>query len=153
MTAPGSSPPGWYADRGGWRWWDGARWGEWRAAAAPPPSGSNTGLAAFAHIGGLLAGFLVPLIIYLTADHQDRFLREQSAEALNFQITFTIVSFGALLLSIPIALITFGLGLLLVVPAMMAFGIAALVFMIQGAVAANRGDEYRYPINIRLVKP
>ena len=164
MAGPGSPPPppGWHPDRGGWRWWDGHQWGEWRPASTPAAAGltsstrsagTNTGLAVLAHLGGLLAGFVVPLIVFLTADHEDRFLREHSVEALNFQLSITIASFAAILLAIPIAILTIGLGLLIVIPALFAAGIAALAFMIQGAVAANRGESYRYPINFRMVKP
>jgi len=47
---------------------------------------------------------------------------------------------------------TIGLGLLITVPAAIAVSIAALVFMILGAVAANDGREFRYPVSIRFVK-
>jgi hypothetical protein len=153
MSASPSPPPGWHPDRGGWRWWDGTSWGEWRPADSPAPAAANTGLGVLAHLGGLLAGFVVPLIVFLTADHQDHFLRENSAEALNFQITITIGSLAVMILSVPVALVTLGLGLLVLVPAFIVALIAALVFMIQGAVVASRGEVYRYPVNIRLVQP
>jgi uncharacterized Tic20 family protein len=50
------------------------------------------------------------------------------------------------------SIFTFGIGVLLVVPAAIAVSIAALIFMIMGAVAANDGREFRYPLSIRFVK-
>jgi uncharacterized Tic20 family protein len=67
---------------------------------------------------------------------------------MNFQFTLLIFSVAALVFSV----FTIGLGLFIVIPAGFALGIAALIFMIMGAVAANEGREYRYPITIRFVK-
>ncbi len=92
--------------------------------------------------GHLLAvGFWGPLIIYLISKPEQRFARHHAAEALNFSITLTI------------ALIVSGLSMLLLIgfvlfPIVL---IAGLVFHIIAAVAANRGEWYRYPINLRLV--
>ena len=36
--------------------------------------------------------------------------------------------------------------------ALMMVPIVALVFMIMAAIAANKGEPYRYPVNIRLIK-
>jgi uncharacterized Tic20 family protein len=30
--------------------------------------------------------------------------------------------------------------------------VVAMVFMIVGCVRANRGEQYRYPVNIRMVR-
>jgi uncharacterized Tic20 family protein len=59
-----------------------------------------------------------------------------------------IFGVGAAIFSI----FTIGIGLFIVIPAAIAFSIAALIFMIMGAVAANEGNEYRYPVSIRFVK-
>jgi uncharacterized Tic20 family protein len=67
---------------------------------------------------------------------------------MNFQLTLLIFSAVAVVFSI----FTFGIGVLLVVPAAFVVSIAALIFMILGAVAANDGREYRYPVSIRFVK-
>lgn len=89
-------------------------------------------------------GWAAPLIIFLVFKDRSRFVRDQSAEALNFQITL-IVAYVAIGL---LTLITFGLlSILFLVPV-----ILVIVFGIMGAIATNRGESYRYPINIRLVK-
>jgi uncharacterized Tic20 family protein len=67
---------------------------------------------------------------------------------MNFQLTILIFTAAGTIFSI----VTLGVGLLIVLPAFIALGIAALIFMIMGAVAANQGREYRYPLTIRFVK-
>lgn len=99
--------------------------------------------AMLAHLGGLLISFLAPLVIWLVLRERGAYVEDQAKEALNFQITLAIagVAFGI------ITVITFGIGGIL----FLAF-IVALVWMIQAAIATNRGEPYRYPLNIRLVK-
>jgi uncharacterized Tic20 family protein len=150
----GNAPPGWYPDASGrQRWWDGSEWGQVApGSAAPPPAGQPAGAAAttgtdpktlamLAQLLGIFTGFLGPLIIYLVNGEKDPYVRHHSAEALNFQITLFIAY------AISAVLIIVLIGLLL----LPAVWIASLVFMIQATIAANRGEWYRYPINLRLV--
>jgi uncharacterized protein len=97
--------------------------------------------ATLAHISGLLFGFLGPLVIYLVMKDKGRFVRSQSLEALNFQITVAI----AAIVSAILILVLIGLFLLPII------AVAAVVLMIMAAIAANRGEEYRYPLTLRLV--
>lgn len=102
--------------------------------------------AMFAHLSGLawlLGGWaIVPaLVIFLVFKDRGIYVREQAAEALNFQITVLL----AMIVSGILVLILVGFLLLIVV------GIAAIVFAIIAGVAANKGENYRYPFNIRLV--
>ena len=114
---------------------------------------SSNSTAMWAHIGGILTSFIVPLIIRSTdTARRDRYVREQSTEALNFQLLWLILSVGLslaiLLLSIP----TFGVALLLFVP-LSFLPILIIIFGIMAAVAASRGENYRYPMMFfRLVK-
>lgn len=139
MSTP---PPGWYPDgAGGWRWWDGQRWGA-PAPQGPAPGGTDPRtMAMLAHLLAIFTGFIGPLIIYLTSGRDDPFVRHHSAESLNFQITVLI----AYIVSFVLILVLVGLLMLMVV------GIGALVLEIVGSVAAYRGEWWRYPVNIRFV--
>jgi uncharacterized Tic20 family protein len=141
------APAGWYPDPSGqMRWWDGQQWGQVQASAtsATPAQASTTDpktMAMLAQLLGIFTGFLGPLIIYLINGEKDPFVRHHSAEALNFQITILIgyvISF--VLMLVLIGFLTF-----------FVIWIASIVFMIQATIAANRGEWYRFPINIRLV--
>jgi uncharacterized Tic20 family protein len=100
--------------------------------------------AMLAHLGGILLSFVAPLIVWAMYKDRDEFLKDQSTEALNFQISVLIAYVAALIL----AGVT--LGLLSLLP--MLVWVANLIFCIIGGMAANRGERYRYPIALRLVK-
>lgn len=102
---------------------------------------ANTGLAAIAHVLGLVTGFIGPLIIFLVKQ-EDEFVQDQAREALNFQITVLI----GLIISWILAFIFVGFVLMVVVL------LADLVFCIMATIAANNGEQYRYPVCLRLIK-
>lgn len=125
------------------------------AAAAPLSPAEDKQWASFAHFGGLL-GILPSLIIYLVFKDRGALTRQESKEALNWQITFTIafivlqiivaIVSGALLFTSAYGLVTL-LGFL---PFLL--WVANAIFSIMGGVKVNGGGAYRYPFAIRLVK-
>ena len=119
-------------------------------APPPPPSGAapqeDRTIALITHLSGIIAGFIVPLIMWLiNKDKPEKsWLTDQSKESLNFQITIVIA------IVIAIILMTVTLGLLFFLPALV--GIVNIVFCILGGVASNKGESYRYPFALRLIK-
>ncbi|MFG1943620.1 DUF4870 domain-containing protein [Nonomuraea sp. NPDC048826] len=107
----------------------------------PRPGTDDTTMAMLAHLLGLLVSWVGPLIIYLMKKDESPYVRDQSAEALNFQITMFI---GYMIAGI-LTILVIGFLLLPIV------WVVALIFQIQAAIAAQRGENYRYPVNIRLV--
>lgn len=101
-------------------------------------------LAMLTHLSGILFSFLVPLVVWLINKDkpEKRFLVDQSKEALNFQITLLIGYLVGMVLTIILigALLNFVLW------------IACIVFSIVAGLKANGGEEYRYPVALRLVK-
>jgi uncharacterized Tic20 family protein len=108
--------------------------------AAPSRDAKN--LAMLAHLLGIFTGFLVPLIIWLIKKDEDAFIDDQAKEALNFQITATI----ALIIA------SFSIYILIGCVLFPAVLIADLVLGIMAAMAASRGEQYRYPVALRLVQ-
>ncbi|RIX28187.1 DUF4870 domain-containing protein [Amnibacterium setariae] len=114
-------------------------------APAAPLSPSDERLwATLIHIGGIVIGFIAPLLGYLLLKDRSPFVRDNSRNALNFQITVAIAAVVAYILTI----VT--LGLLFFLP--LAVAIVNVVFCIIAAVAANRGEVYRYPLTIAFIK-
>ncbi|WP_214414301.1 DUF4870 domain-containing protein [Sphaerisporangium fuscum] len=107
----------------------------------PRPGSDDTTMAMLAHVLGLFTSFLGPLVMYLVKKDESPYVRDQAAEALNFQITLFI----AYAVSTVLAIVIIGFLLMLVV------WVGSLILMIMAAVAANRGENYRYPMNIRFV--
>jgi uncharacterized protein len=98
--------------------------------------------AMLAHLLGIFTCFVGPLVIWLVKKDEHPFVDEQGKEALNFQITVAIAYVAASLLSF------LCIGFLL----FPAVGVVDLVFCILACVAANKGEHYRYPVSIRLIK-
>lgn len=89
------------------------------------------------------ANIIGPLIVWLTKGKESAFVNDQGKEAVNFQITMTIISLVIFVLSYVVPIIGI-LGLLVF--------LVNLVFIIIAGLQAKQGIEYRYPFNIRLVK-
>ncbi|HZY89334.1 MAG TPA: DUF4870 domain-containing protein [Gemmataceae bacterium] len=114
---------------------------EERTSALSIPSNSEERqMGLFCHLGGALLGFLVPLIIWVMKKDTSKFLDDQGKEALNFQLTLLIGHFVAGLT------ICFTFGSL-----NGTLWLLGLIFGIMGGQAANKGEVYRYPINIRMI--
>ncbi len=106
-----------------------------------PSTQEERTLALLCHLGGIIGGFLVPLIIWLIKKDQSRFLDDQAKEALNFQLTVLIASV------ISAASVFVFIGIVLF-PAVMVLNI---VFCVLGGTAANQGKLYRYPLTLRMI--
>jgi uncharacterized Tic20 family protein len=111
-------------------------------APPPPLSPDEERLwATLVHVGALLLGFLAPLIAYLVLRDRGPFIRWHTAQALNFHLTVLI---GYLISGVLILLL---IGFVL----FFAIYVLTIVFAILAAVAANRGEYYRYPMTIPFV--
>src|SRR5450756_176613 len=113
------------------------------AGPPAPMSDSEQRLwATLAPIGPIILGFVAPLVIWLLYRERGQYVEDQSKEALNFQITVTIAAAVS-------GLLIFAIIGLVLLPIVL---IVALVLMIMAAIAANKGQAYRYPFSLRLVK-
>ncbi len=97
------------------------------------------------------AGFLVPfpggsiigpLILWAVKKDGMPFVNEQGKEAINFNITVSIIAV--------VCMFTFWLILPMIL--MFAVGVAAIVLIIIAAIQSNEGKHYRYPWILRFVK-
>ena len=117
-------------------------------APPPPPSGDapqeDRTIALITHLSGIVAGFIVPLIMWLiNKDKPEKsWLTDQSKESLNFQITILI----AYVICVVLSAVLIGAFLMPIV------WLVNLVFCILGGVASNKGESYRYPFALRLIK-
>lgn len=114
------------------------------AGPSTEPTKDDRNLAMLAHLLGIFTWFLGPLLIWLLKKDQSPYIDSQGKEALNFQITIGIAYLAVGVLSC----LTLGFGALLGP----IIWIVAIIFGIMGAVGASRGEPFRYPIAVRLVK-
>lgn len=104
-------------------------------------SSNDKNLAVLTHLSGILFSFIPGLIVWLLQKDSNPYVADQAREALNFQITLLI----AYVISYILAFILIGfvfMGLL---------WLANIILCIVAAVAASKGESYRYPFTLRLI--
>lgn len=117
--------------------------------AAPQPGGeqplsqSDERLwAALGQLSGILVSFIGPLLIMLIFGSRSAFVKKESTEALNFQITVAI----AYIIGFVLTFVVIGIFIILAV------WVVSLIFMIMAALKNKDGLDYRYPVCIRFIK-
>ena len=103
--------------------------------------------AVIAHLSGFL-GFVIPfenilgpLLIWLMKKDESKVIGANALEALNFQITA----------SIAMVLAGFSMVILIGVVLLPVVVIGTIALMVMAAMAANKGESYKYPFTLRLI--
>lgn len=127
------------------------------ASSLPVPVASrdDKNLAVATHVGTIAAAVfsggllhvIVPAVAHFALGDKSEFLREHTKNQLNFQVTYLAVLAAAVVLSV----ITFGVGAIVAVPAVLFFFVLDMVTSIRAALAASRGEEYKFPMSLHLV--
>ncbi|MCB5188328.1 DUF4870 domain-containing protein [Methylobacillus caricis] len=107
----------------------------------PVASADEKNIAVLTHLGGTLFSLLPALIVWLLKKDDSEFIGTHAREALNFQITLLIgYAISSILIYILIGFVIGGI-----------LWIANIILCIIAAIAASRGEEYRYPFTLRLI--
>lgn len=129
------------------------------AEAAPLSQAEDKQWAMFSHFGGVI-GLLPALIIFLVFNKRGPWTKQESKEALNWQITFTgsmiiLAILSSVITSIMLTSLSFGA--LALVSGLFGFLMFALwavnvIFSIMGGMKVNNNGAYRYPFAVRFIK-
>jgi len=129
--------------------------------AAPLTPAEDKQWASFAHFGGVL-GILPSLIIFLVFKDRGTLTRQESKEALNWQITWIAAAIVLSIVSTIVSIAASGLvfdnfGAYTALTGLFLFisyvpYIVNFILSIIGGVKVNGGGAYRYPFAIRLIK-
>jgi hypothetical protein len=92
----------------------------------------------FIPFGNLIA----PIVIWSMKKDEMPMVDEHGKEVINFQISFTIWIFISIVM----------IFVLLGIPMLIVLAVLQLVFIIIGAIKADGGELYRYPLTIRFIK-
>ena len=109
--------------------------------------GAHLTALAGALTGGV-ASFVGPLVIWLIRREDDAFASDHALEALNFNL----MVLGVVIVGGIMGIGTLGLGFLIIAPLILILAVLWLIWTIQATMAASRGETYRYPLSIRLVR-
>ena len=98
-------------------------------------------IAVITHLAGTLFSIFPALAVWLLKRNDNAYLADQAREALNFQITVLIVqAVSGILIFVVIGFLLLGL-----------VWLANIFFCIMAAIAASKGEHYRYPLTLRLI--
>lgn len=122
------------------------------AAGGPPgyASAEEKTWALVAHFGGAAGmliisgagGWIAPLVVLVAKGNQSAVVREHAINALNFQLTWSVVGvIGYLTMCIAIGWV--------IAPVAAVVGI---VFGVIAGIRANEGERYAYPASVKMVK-
>ena len=104
-------------------------------------SADEKNIVVLTHIGGTIFSFIPALIVWLLKKEDSAYIADQAREALNFQITVLIAQvISSILIVILIGFVLMGI-----------IWLANIIFCIIAAVAASKGEYYRYPFTLRLI--
>jgi len=103
--------------------------------------GMLTHLLAFAGMAMPFGSIVGPLVIWLMKKDESKFLDQCGRAVLNFQISYVIWSFAALVL----CFVLIGFPILFVLP------VLNIVFTIIAAVKARDGIVWNYPMTIKFL--
>lgn len=109
---------------------------------------THVGTAIAVVVGGWFVNVLVPLGVWLWQRERSPFVRQHALEELNFQISLTIYAVVAFVVTV----LTLGLGLLLIIPIALLLVVVVVYTMVRASIAGSRGEPYRYPLTMRLVR-
>ena len=112
-------------------------------SAPQPLSPSDERLwSTLIHVGGIFFNFIPALVGYLVLKYRGAFIRAHALTALNFQLTMLIAIIVGYILTLVF------IGLIVVFAAY----VLILIFSIIAAIAANKGEQYSYPLTIQFIK-
>jgi uncharacterized Tic20 family protein len=104
-------------------------------------SNDEKNIATVTHLGGTVFSFIPALIVWILKKDDSAYIAAQAKEALNFQITVLIAQFIAGILAfILIGFVFMGI-----------IWLANIVLCIIAAISTSKGENYRYPLTLRLV--
>jgi uncharacterized protein len=126
---------------------DHAPWADYSETPPAYPTDDERTWAMVSHLGSFAAawlalGLFAPLLVLLIKGNQSPYVREHAVESLNFQLNALFwAGLGFLLLFVAVGL--------LVLPLV---AIWYAVFVIIASARASRGELFRYPLILRLVR-
>lgn len=91
------------------------------------------------------------LVLWLIKKNESAFINQQAKEAINAQISWLIYIICCMALAVVFIIGTMGFAFCLFLPLILALQIVPIVHAVQGAIAANRGEAYAYPMILRLL--
>jgi len=98
-------------------------------------------LAQFAGLIVPLAGFILPIVMWITGKDDNALVDKHGRMILNWMISLLIWA------AVCSVFVIIGIGVI----ALIVLGILNIIFVIKGAIEANKGGFYNYPLTIKIL--
>lgn len=95
----------------------------------------------FMHLS-LFLGIIFPVVLWLVKKDSSQFIDQSGKIILNWCFSAIIYAFGGAILSF----------IVIGIPVLIALGICYIIFVIMGAIKANDGVLWKYPLSIQFFK-
>lgn len=117
------------------------------------PTGEDRSVAMIAHLSAIAAAilsagwlsFVGPLVVWAIYKDRSPYARKAAAGAFNFNLVVWLLIIAGWVMFFTVILIPVS-----IVVWVVAFA-AALLFHVRGALRANRGEDYTYPWQVRVL--
>jgi len=106
---------------------------------------SDIASATFGYLGAIFLGPVIPLAVYLLRSRRSPFMRYHAATALNLSLTAALYGLCCLILGGLLLLDSVTAALIVAIPVGLVIWVSALLYLIKGAIAANRGERSDVP--------
>jgi uncharacterized Tic20 family protein len=101
--------------------------------------------ATFGYLGAIVLGPVIPLVVYAVRSRRSPFMRYHAATAVNLSLTATLYGLCCLILGGLLALDSITVALVVAIPVGLVIWASMLRYLIQGVIAANRGEHRDMP--------
>ena len=101
--------------------------------------------ATFGYLGAIVLGPVIPLVVYAVRSRRSSFMRYHAATAVNLSLTAALYGLCCLILGGLLLLDSTTVALIVVLPVGLVIWASALLYLIRGAIAANRGERSEAP--------
>ena len=101
--------------------------------------------ATFGYLGAIVLGPVIPLVVYAVRSRRSSFMRYHAATAVNLSLTAALYGLCCLILGGLLLLDSTTVALIVVLPVGLVIWASALLYLIRGAIAANRGERSKAP--------
>jgi len=101
--------------------------------------------ATFGYLGAIFLGPVVPLAVYVLRSRRSPFMRYHAATAVNLSLTAALYGLCCLILGGLLLLDSATVALVVALPVGLVIWVSALLYLIRGAIAANRGERSDAP--------
>ena len=100
---------------------------------------------AVSYAGVIVAGPVVPLVVYLSTRHGSPFVRQHAAQALNVALTWLLYAVSGAIIGALLSFSTASAALLVMIPLAVIGWLIMVTYLVLAATAASRGGFRQIP--------